>query len=486
MRIILLSLFIMTSIAIATYGQDAKHAETKKTIVIDTDCGLDDLWAIAIMLSRPEIHIKAVIVSEGCLSPKEGSKKVSALLHKFGADSISVVLGNANASINPKWRTFCKQINWGDSVTVKAKTIDEFYKSDISTYSKYSLVCLGTLNTANTIRTKYPEGFKQIDRIVWFNNSVYPLSGFNYASDTTAAKEIIEKGKIRMDVVTNPYNTVLFENTLYKKAKNQQNSLAALIEYLYSQPAINKSLTHAGKKAADELVPLYILMPELFDVNLHIANIKLRWVEAFDTTLVKEMLEDIVTSRYTDEKNIVFNRFPSEKKMFNYDVRQIADAAIEKHGTEEWKACVITDEFHGHLGVFSIVGAKMGIKAREIFNVGPDQLSVLSFAGTRPPYSCLNDGIQVSTGATLGQGLIKVITDSVTRPSAIFSYKAHSVRITLKKEYLQIVENDIATGIAKFGLTDDGYWKLVRKAALNYWLNWSRNEIFEVEELHTP
>ena len=42
----------------------------------------------------------------------------------------------------------------------------------------------------------------------------------------------------------------------------------------------------------------------------------------------------------------------------------------------------MTDEFHGHLGVFSIVGAKMGIRAREIFGVGPDMLNVVTYAGT--------------------------------------------------------------------------------------------------------
>ncbi len=45
-------------------------------------------------------------------------------------------------------------------------------------------------------------------------------------------------------------------------------------------------------------------------------------------------------------------------------------------GYDEWKANVMTDEFHGHLGVFSIVGAKMGIKARELFGVGADMLEV--------------------------------------------------------------------------------------------------------------
>jgi hypothetical protein len=30
---------------------------------------------------------------------------------------------------------------------------------------------------------------------------------------------------------------------------------------------------------------------------------------------------------------------------------------------------------------------------------------------------------------------------------------------------------------------DDGYWKLVRRNALKYWLDWDRNIIFTIEEI---
>jgi formylmethanofuran dehydrogenase subunit E len=40
------------------------------------------------------------------------------------------------------------------------------------------------------------------------------------------------------------------------------------------------------------------------------------------------------------------------------------------------KGVCITDEFHGHLGVFSIVGAKMGIYAREFFGIGTELKSL--------------------------------------------------------------------------------------------------------------
>ncbi len=244
-----------------------------------------------------------------------------------------------------------------------------------------------------------------------------------------------------------------------------------------------EKLTRNHFRLCDDLTALYLTNPELFDINTMPYKVHVRYNQDFNVQGVREAICDMITGMYASGSNVVFNRFPDKREMFNYDIRPMMDSAIARYGYDEWKANVMTDEFHGHLGVFSIVGAKMGIKARELFGVGPDMLSVLTYAGSRPPYSCMNDGIQVSTGATLGMGTIHLASDSTTKPSAVFTYKDRSVRISLKKEYLEKVEADINEGIVKFGLMDDGYWKLIRRNALKYWLEWDRNNIFEIEEI---
>ncbi|MCU0456786.1 MAG: formylmethanofuran dehydrogenase subunit E family protein, partial [Bacteroidales bacterium] len=133
--------------------------------------------------------------------------------------------------------------------------------------------------------------------------------------------------------------------------------------------------------------------------------------------------------------------------------------------------------------VFSIVGVKMGIRAREILEAGPDVLKVVSYAGTTPPYSCLNDGIQVSTGSTLGIGLIEVRKTRKPGPSAGFTHGDRTIRITLKDEYLRQVEADIREGVTKYGLSDDAYWQLIRQNAIKYWLEWDRKNIFDIKEV---
>jgi len=78
--------------------------------------------------------------------------------------------------------------------------------------------------------------------------------------------------------------------------------------------------------------------------------------------------------------------------------------------------------FHGHLGPFLVVGIRMGIVAlKELNSGGYSDMDVLVETGTTPPISCLIDGIQVSTGCTLGKGNIKAITNEKPKPKAVFT-----------------------------------------------------------------
>ena len=81
-------------------------------------------------------------------------------------------------------------------------------------------------------------------------------------------------------------------------------------------------------------------------------------------------------------------------------------------------------------------------------------------------------------------GTIHLAADRIVQPSALFTYKNHLIRISLKKEYLEKIDADIDKGIVKFGLMDDGDWKLIRRNALKYWVEWDRNIIFDIVEIN--
>ena len=195
---------------------------------------------------------------------------------------------------------------------------------------------------------------------------------------------------------------------------------------------------------------------------------------------IKEAVTDMINGHYKSGHFVALYGFPVNLELYVYYVRQIMDSAITRYGIDEWKACVMTDEFHGHLGVFSIVGAKMGIYAREYFGIGTDLLEINTYAGSTLPFSCMNDGLQVSTGATLGQGTIHLAQDTVPAPKAIFTYQGKSIILKLRPSFMKELKSIEDEGVRIYGLEDEGHWNLVRQISIKYWLEWDRKEIFDL------
>ena len=445
-------IFILISILLfsQTFWAQPLPVKLKHTIIIDTDCAIDDMRAISLLLSRPEITIKAILLSDGSLSPNEGAVKINSLLGEFNIGNIQVACGDSLKGVNPPWREFNRQISWGkesDNQVKGLNAVDCLMEKLKNANEKVILVCLGPLTNIAQMITKDASLEAKIERIIWYNESVKPLQGFNYECDKVSA-DLVFKSKIRIDAIANlNKDNSFFDSSMYAVCEKSNNRLATVLKNVFSQPLVNEKLQQNHFKLCDDLVVLYLTNPELFDININTEEVNVRYNKDYDVPEVRQAMTDMIKGTYFSERNIVFNRFPIQHEMFNYDIRPIIDSAIARYGYDEWKANVMTDEFHGHLGVFSIVGAKMGIKARELFGVGADVIEVTTFAGTKPPYSCLNDGIQVSTGATLGMGTIHLASRSKARPSAIFTYKNRSIRITLKKEYLEQVDADIKEGI---------------------------------------
>jgi formylmethanofuran dehydrogenase subunit E len=120
-------------------------------------------------------------------------------------------------------------------------------------------------------------------------------------------------------------------------------------------------------------------------------------------------------------------------------------------------------EFHGHLGPFLIVGIKMGLLAlRKLESKGYFDLNAKVETGIIPPLSCLADGIQISTGCTLGKGNIKIIKKGT--PKAEFSKDGKHLSVELKPEVFEAISEGKPKALAQevIGLTEEELfqWKL--------------------------
>lgn len=161
------------------------------------------------------------------------------------------------------------------------------------------------------------------------------------------------------------------------------------------------------------------------------------------------------------------------------DIAAIASQTIARYGEKEWRYALLTSELHGHVGIYALLGVKMGLFARELLGAEAGSLRVVSYAGSVPPVSCLNDGLQVATEATLGHGLIEVVHPFSPHVEAEFSTRQSMVRLRLKSEPQAMIENRLESLTSLYGKSDE-YWNSVRRFALEYWSEWNRKDIFEL------
>jgi len=462
----------------------AVYSIAQRDIVIITDCAFDDMRAICQFLAVREISTKAIISSDGMLPPDKGRVKILALLNDFGIKNIPVGEGKTVHKNTSKHYSSLMSLKWGNELTATGTPLkaDELLKKVFTESSvPLTIICMGPLTDIYAFVKNNPTLKPRIKNIIWYNGSVKPLSGTNYEFDKKAAEALMAE-KIEMHIISNLERKAAELNKQFFQELEATDTRFAKQIAMAADNDFVRNMTDSGYcRMWDDLLPVFYLYPSIFYQETLFGKPSVSYTKDVYFDAVKEKMIQILSEKYSLEKNITFEKFPADDADYQYDVRQIKNSAITLYGNEEWRVCILTTEIHGHLGTYSLIGAKMGIYAREILNAEIDRLEVVTDAGSLPPLSCMNDGIQISTGATIGLGTIK-ITDGNT-PSATFSYNGRKINLTLKNEIANRIEKDISNAVVKFGGLTDGYWKLIRVISLQHWLELDRNEIFEMEEI---
>jgi len=186
-------------------------------------------------------------------------------------------------------------------------------------------------------------------------------------------------------------------------------------------------------------------------------------------------------TKLDERKPVCLKAYPTDPAQFNEFVGPYVTEIINRHGLEEWKAVLLTNELHRHLGMWSIIGAKMGMRAREVLGAPFDELEVISLSGYKPPFSCISDGLQVSTGASLGRATIT--NTHLGQPEAIFIYKGQRLRLSVKPEVKAQAGKVIKALSQKYGFQSPQYFHELDRVSVTYWLEWDRKAIFvEISE----
>jgi len=100
------------------------------------------------------------------------------------------------------------------------------------------------------------------------------------------------------------------------------------------------------------------------------------------------------------------------------------------------------EQFHGHLGPYVLIGYKMGKIAKKKLGPNPFTKKAVIYTGIKPPLSCIIDGIQISSGCTLGKGNIFIYKDGV--PKVQFKGEnGKKLEINLKKCIQNEIDNEV-------------------------------------------
>jgi pyrimidine-specific ribonucleoside hydrolase len=338
-----------------------------------------------------------------------------------------------------------------------------------------SFLSLGSLNTSWSFISNHPELSSGIKEILWSNDSLEPLVGFNYELDTESADKLIGSS-LNLRVI-GYYENTFFSNELIEALSGSDSPYSSLIMKPL-RSGIDHDFFYMGY---DEMIPLYLHFPGLFktaeseDISFYFPG--------FNTPPSEEVLR--ISEGNTVEKHQVIKSLPLDTAFYDHDLQPFMQEIIEKHGREEFTVGVIANEMHRHLGVYAIVGVKMGMRAREYFHIGVDEMNVFSYCGSIPPLSCTNDGIQVSTGATAGHGLLEV-TDKDFSPAARFTYMNRTIELTLKKEIADDIRKELQEINYVYGLDSNIYWELVRQKAILLWKNLDRHLMFDLKIINDP
>jgi pyrimidine-specific ribonucleoside hydrolase len=467
--------YITAFLCLFGFGVLAHPWKPAHYIIVDTDCGFDDYRAICMLLAAPDIRVLGIVASNGVLDAKTGYGKVNSLLGDLHHEGILTGINYAGA--DPKNCFHADNFSWGkdtESVNnvLSAKQLVEDILGNIKEPVDY--VCLGSLGT---VKQLYPESalFREnIRSIIWSSDFPGDKNDFNNKLDEEAFQFVNEKAGMPLKIISAGEAPFSYDTLIIDKIGDIGTPYA---EKISSSFGISRS--PFARFFFDERIPVFLARNDLFEVDTLHQFIHFQMLQAD-----KAKIEDCIirlAAGYQGNQNQVLSGFPLDTTFYQADIRQIMDVTIKKYGLEEWIAGVMANELHRHLGVYAIIGTKMGIRAREYFGSGVDEMKIISYAGIVPPFSCMNDGLQVSTGATLGHGLIDIARDSVILPEAEFVYMGRTIRVCLKEKYREKIKREISTYRIVYGLSSDMYWEMVRNAALNYWMNWNRYEIFTIK-----
>jgi len=473
MRIFIL---ILLTLVFVFYSQNiSAHKRAKYNIVIDTDAGVDDFRAITLFCASKDFNINCITTVDGILDPETGATYITELLKTYRHEGIPIGIGkqyDASKQYSEHALFFWDRMFSSIELKPGKHAVDLLDFSIKNEKGRTIVVALGPLSNIAEMLEKYPENASKIVNILWYCSYSDRPEGYNYKQNIEAF-EYITNSKIPLKIISSSELTYMEDFLIFC---DQINSIYA--------KTISKFFTIQTKHMSyywDELSVLYLMYPTLFQeevISDYCRKITMK------TESMPDVLVTTILNSDKPEEGVVFNEIPTSGFMLKNDIENVSEQLIEKHGYTEFKIVSLSSEIHSHMGIYSILGAKTGLRIMEYLHAGLDEIELISYAGFIPPVSCFNDGLQVGTGSTIGYGTISVDTNEHINPAVLVKYNGREILFSIKQEIINEAEKDINQLVLTHGLNSEMYWiKLREISILKYWLELSRYDILDIKEI---
>lgn len=444
-------------------------------VVVDTDLGLDDLVAVAMILQAPDVEVAAAVAGDGVADAATAAGQLTRLVAEFNRGDVVVFAAPVDPAFPPppfraRARDAVDSALPGAAASEPRPWSPDAY---LAAGHRTTVLALGPLTRIADALAASPRLAAGIGRVVVSGGPDDPAD-WNLAADRDAL-ETIRSASVEV-VFVRPGGRGSKPALWYtdRLAGGQGTALGeALLDRLLADAEVRAHYLGTLASFHDELAALYLLRPELFtEAGAGI-------VEPVDGDAAAAAIADALSGGRQRKDRVVFVDGPLPAEVLRDDVRARRDAILAANGPDEWFAQLLLNELHEHLGAYSIIGVKMGLRAAELLNAPQHAMTVVSSAPAEQPVSCLNDGLLVSTGSTPGRGLFSHTPGPPGTVVASFAYNGRTVELRLKDEYRTRIRTAIQGLLRHTTLEDDEYWEGVRELGLDIWQSWHRRDLFE-------
>jgi inosine-uridine nucleoside N-ribohydrolase len=481
-RLPILCLALVVVVVGAVLPGASHEEEQRNPVVIDTDLGIDDAVALAMALQSSDLNIAALVTTNGVSSPSSAVQFLAGILDFFNRTEVSVYRGpDATTRAVPECRDRAQSmlaaaIPGSQEVSAEPFSPDAYVVDGQRT----TVAVLGPLTQLAAAFTARPELVKDVARVVAACDPD-DESSWNCAFDPGAVGRLRSSG---VDLVFVRANSAASKTADWFAAGPQAAQATALgetfVARLLQNPADLAHYVEELPRFHDELVVLYLVRPELFE------EVSPEIVQPRPGADIAAAVASLLAHGRQRKDRVVFINGALPADILQEDVRDRREAILANNGEDEWFAQLLLNELHEHLGAYSIIGVKMGLRAAELLNAPQHSMEIVSFTPSSQPVSCLNDGLMVATGSTPGRNLFRQVAGSPGTVKAAFSFNGRTITLQLKVQYRVQIRTAIGDLRSRYTLEDEGYWDGVRGIGLDIWENWNRGDLFEVVSSMTP